>query len=219
MRSKIQIDRALCIGCGACVSACEEGAIALVDGKATLVNEAHCDGLGKCLPKCPVDALSLMEHASTAEEPKGCADGCPGAALRELRPLASSAQVQKGESPSCLAQWPVQIALLPIQAPYYANADILVAADCASYAYGSFHDDYMRGRITMIGCPKLDDGDYSGKLAEILKRNEIQTLTVARMEVPCCTGIEHAVKAAVMASGKEIPVTVSVITTDGKAVV
>lgn len=190
IRKIIKIDEEKCNGCGACASACHEGAIEMIDGKAKLTREDYCDGLGDCLPACPTNAISF-------EEREACA--------------VSSASVS-----TQLSQWPVQIKLVPIRAPYFEGANLLIAADCTAYAYGNFHNEFIRNHITIIGCPKLDDGNYAEKLTEIIKNNNIKSVTVVRMEVPCCGGIEYAVKSALQESGKFIPWQVVTISTDGK---
>lgn len=200
IRKIIQIDEEKCDGCGLCAKACEEGAIAIVDGKAKLLRDDYCDGLGNCLPACPAEAISFTVREA-ADAPAG------GGTARA---------VPQGLGRSLLRQWPVQIRLAPASAPYFEGADLLIAADCTAYAYGSFHEDFIRGRVTLIGCPKLDAADYSEKLTEIFRRNSINSITVARMEVPCCGGIEYAVKQAVKNSGREIPTEVKVITTEGE---
>ena len=194
LRKIIKINREKCNGCGLCVTACHEGAIGLVDGKAELLRDDYCDGLGDCLPACPAGAISFEEREA----------------------LAYSETEVKKKNISQLRQWPIQIKLAPINAPYFENANLLVSADCAAYAYGNFHADYMRNKITLIGCPKLDDVDYSEKLTAILKSNNIKSVTVVRMEVPCCGGIEFAVKKALQNSGKMIPWQVVTISTDGQ---
>jgi Fe-S-cluster-containing hydrogenase component 2 len=229
-RRIIKIDKEKCNGCGACAAACHEGAIEMLGGKATLTREDYCDGLGDCLPACPVDAISFEEReapaydesAVLAAKAKKAAHACPGshcpgtqsrAIKRESAnsPFAKSASVG-----SQLAQWPCQIKLVPVNAPYFDGANLLIAADCTAYAYGSFHNDFMRNHITLIGCPKLDAGDYADKLTEIIRNNDIKSVKIVRMEVPCCGGIENAAKRAIMASGKFIPWQVITITTDGK---
>lgn len=228
MRRKIiKIDEEKCNGCGACVSACHEGAIEMVDGKARLMREDYCDGLGDCLPACPTNAISFEEReapayneeavkkskAEKAAAPLPC--GCPGTHSEQIkREAVCESSGQKSES--CLSQWPVQIKLVPINAPYFDNAKLLIAADCTAYAYGSFHEDFIKNHITLIGCPKLDEGDYTQKLTEIISQNNIKSVTVVRMDVPCCGGIENAAKNALMASGKFIPWQVVTISRDGK---
>jgi len=251
LRKIIKINEEKCNGCGLCVSACHEGAIGMVDGKAKLLRDDYCDGLGDCLPVCPTDAITFEEREalayneeevkrnmenraagsqaaecqsaeSEALDPLPC--GCPGTHSRPIHrepATAEKAEAAAEKAPaqpvtSQLTQWPVQIKLVPVGAPYFENANLLVAADCAAYAYGSFHNDYMRNKVTLIGCPKLDEGDYSEKLTAILKANNIKSVTVVRMEVPCCGGIENAVKAALKDSGKMIPWQVVTISTDGR---
>ncbi|MBR6768869.1 MAG: 4Fe-4S binding protein [Clostridia bacterium] len=200
-RKIIHINEDLCNGCGACAFACHEGAIAMVNGKAKLAREDYCDGLGDCLPACPTGAISFEEREAPAYNEK---------AVKENK-------ARKGvSSPSRLVQWPCQIKLVPLRAPYFDGADLLIAADCAAYAYGAFHEDFMKNRITLIGCPKLDAVDYAEKLTAILHNNTIRSVTVVRMEVPCCSGIENAVTRALKASGKIIPHVVVTLTTDGK---
>ena len=230
LRKIIKIDREKCNGCGLCVSACHEGAIGLKDGKAVLLRDDYCDGLGNCLPSCSAGAISFENRDALeyneAEVKKNMAGkkaetlpcGCPGsharAIKREENTAAASAQPQT--FPSQLNQWPVQIKLVPVNAPYFKDANLLVAADCSAYAYGNFHNDFMKNKITLIGCPKLDEGDYSEKLTAILKANSIKSVTVIRMEVPCCGGIENTVKTALKDCGKMIPWQVVTIATDGR---
>jgi len=224
LRQIIKIEKDKCNGCGLCVTACQEGAIGLVDGKAELLREDYCDGLGNCLPVCPTGAISFEEREAApfdeAEvqknmEPLPC--GCPGTHSKVIeRDTCSQTETEIQPVASRLAQWPVQIKLVPVGAPYFNGANLLIAADCAAYAYGSFHSDFMKKRVTLIGCPKLDDGDYSEKLTAIIKENDIKSVTVARMEVPCCGGIENAVKEALKNSGKMIPWQVVTISTDGR---
>ena len=226
IRKIIQIDEEKCNGCGACAKACHEGAIGMVNGKAKLLRDDYCDGLGDCLPVCPTDAISFVEREALAYDEKAVAEnmakknahrhqgGCPGSAMRTINRTAKTAPTQKSES--MLMQWPVQIKLVPVNAPYFDGANLLVAADCTAYAYGSFHEDFIKNKITVIGCPKLDDADYSEKLTQIISQNDIKSVTVVRMEVPCCGGIENAVKTALKNSGKFIPWQVKIISTDGK---
>lgn len=220
----IKIEEEKCVGCGLCANACQEGAIQMVDGKAKLVREDYCDGLGNCLPVCPTGAISFEDGSKISSEdgPKG---GCPGTNMRTLKAdnEKKSTSVEdvsnensNNKSGSELMQWPVQINLVPENAPYFDNADLLIAADCTAYAFNDFHDKLMKGRITLIGCPKLDQADYSEKLTEIIKNNNIRSVTVARMEVPCCGGIQSAVEQAVKNSGKLIPSQYITISTDGK---
>ena len=224
LRKIIRIDEEKCNGCGACARACHEGAIAMVGGKAKLMREDYCDGLGDCLPACPTGAISFeMREAPAYDEAAVLAAKkrqgnvprvCPGSKIGFIR---RDEEITDGAAaPSCLFQWPVQIKLAPINAPWFAGADLLVAADCTAFAYGNFHADFIRGRITLVGCPKLDGVDYAEKLTQILAGNDVRSITVARMEVPCCGGLESAVRRALEMSGKDIPLTVSVISTDGK---
>ncbi len=234
-RQIITIDEDKCNGCGICVNACHEGAIGMVDGKAKLLREDYCDGLGNCLPACPTGAIGFEEREAKAfnkdeveknmetQELKPEFSGCPGTQARTLHQEKSNdsergaKQKQNDASVpvSRLNQWPVQIKLVPTSAPYFHKANLLVAADCTAFSYGDFHNKFMKNKITLIGCPKLDEGDYSEKLTAILKLNDIKSITVVRMEVPCCGGIEHAVKTALQNSGKMIPWQVVTISTDG----
>jgi Fe-S-cluster-containing hydrogenase component 2 len=231
VRKIIEIDREKCNGCGACASACHEEAIAMVDGKATLLRDDYCDGLGNCLPACPTGAITFVEREAAAYDEaavlakkaaalKGTAPitrtGCAGSASMTLRhDSAPAAPAENGGPASYLGQWPVQIKLLPIEAPFYQGAKLLVAADCTAFSCLDFHQRFMRNRVTMIGCPKLDEGDYAEKLTEILRRNDIREVTVVRMEVPCCGGIQKAVETALQASGKFIPWQVVTLGRDG----
>ena len=227
LRKIINIDEEKCNGCGACASACHEGAIEMINGKAKLTREDFCDGLGDCLPACPVDAISFMEREAPAynEEAviKAKAEkaaptlpcGCPGTRAKAIKREAQLSY-KTTENRSFLSQWPCQIKLVPVNAPYFENANLLIAADCTAFAYGSFHQDFIRNHITLIGCPKLDEGDYSHKLGRIIAENNIKSVKVVRMEVPCCGGLENAVKRALMESGKFIPWQVVTISTDGK---
>ena len=263
VRRIVEIDQKKCNGCGLCASACHEGAIGMVDGKATLLKDDYCDGLGDCLPACPTGAISFVEREAAAYDeaavqvhmaarkakqvleanaaantsarseakPTTPAFGrCPGSMSRFLkRPDTAASAITHdnfSESAACdhsentpisaLSNWPVQIKLAPIRAPYFDGAKLLVAADCTAYAYSRFHQDFIHGKITLIGCPKLDSIDYSEKLTEIIRSNDIKSVTVVRMEVPCCGGIEHAVKKALQASGKFIPWQVTTISIDGR---
>ncbi len=220
LRKIIRIDEEKCNGCGACARACHEGAIAMVDGKARLMREDYCDGLGDCLPACPTNAISFevreaaaydeaAVRAAKAAAPHACPGSRPAAFARAARPAAA------GDVPSQLCQWPVQIKLAPVNAPWFSGADLLIAADCTAFAYGNFHADFIRGRVTLVGCPKLDAVDYAGKLAQIFSANDIRSILVARMEVPCCGGLESAVRRALEMSGKDIPLAVSTIATNG----
>jgi len=250
-RQIIKIDEEKCNGCGLCVSACHEGAIGMVDGKAKLLRDDYCDGLGNCLPVCPTGAITFEvrealeyneeEVKKNMEQNEVLPCGCPGTHAKAIERNPESA-VAAATTPAATAataapaaaahfapvatpvataatqlnQWPVQIKLVPVNAPYFNNANLLVAADCCAYAYGNFHQDYMRNKITLIGCPKLDEGDYSEKLTAILKGNNIKSVTVARIEVPCCGGIESAVITALKNSGKMIPWQIVTISTDGQ---
>lgn len=232
IRKIIKIDKEKCNGCGLCVDACHEGAIGLVDGVATLLRDDYCDGLGDCLPVCPEDAIHFEEREAAAydeaavqakmeaekAQPKTLACGCPGTTSRKIEhhPKTEACSHSAAPAQSRLNQWPVQIKLVPPKAPYFNNADLLIAADCTAYAYGDFHNEFIKNRITLIGCPKLDDADYADKLTDILANNDIRSLTVVRMEVPCCGGIVNAVKAALKNSGKIIPWSVTTVSTDGK---
>lgn len=228
VRKIIKIDESACNGCGACAAACHEGAIQMIDGKARLTREDYCDGLGDCLPACPTGAISFeMREAPAYDEAavieakrraKGhspCAGGCPGSHAHAI-PRGCPHSAPRAAVSSQLMQWPCQIKLVPVGAPYFENADLLIAADCTAFAYGNFHEEFIRGRITLIGCPKLDAGDYAEKLTEIFRQNDIRSVTVVRMEVPCCGGIEQAVLRALRASGKRIPSQVITVSTDGK---
>ena len=224
LRKIIKIDEEKCNGCGACAKACHEGAIGMVSGKAKLLRDDYCDGLGDCLPTCPTGAITFVEREAAAydeaavlanKEKHSCpSGGCPGTAAKALPKQA--APTVAGPVESQLRQWPVQIKLAPIKAPWLDGAKLLIAADCTAYAYGNFHQDFIRGHVTLVGCPKLDAVDYSVKLTEILKHNDIRSVTVVRMEVPCCGGMEFAVKKALQASGKFIPWQVVTISTDGR---
>lgn len=221
LRKIIKIDEEKCNGCGACAAACHEGAIDIVDGKAKLMREDYCDGLGDCLPACPANAISFEEREAPAYNEAAVqaakavkTNGCPGTQSKAMHREAAARSNEKLESQ--LSQWPVQIKLAPLNAPYFAGADLLIAADCTAFAYGDFHNEFIRDRITLIGCPKLDAGDYADKLAQIIADNDIKSVTVVRMEVPCCGGLENAAKRALIASGKLIPWRVVTISTDGR---
>lgn len=229
IRKIIKINEEKCIGCGACADACHEGAIGMVDGKAKLLREDYCDGLGDCLPACPVDAITFEEReapayneaavlAAKAKTQGTLPCGCPGTQSRAIKREETVSASDNLPSVSRLSQWPVQIKLVPVNAPYFDGADLLIAADCTAYAYGRFHEDFIKNRITLIGCPKLDEGDYAEKLTQIIANNNIKSLTIVRMEVPCCGGIENATKRALQTSGKIIPWQVVAISTDGKIV-
>ena len=256
-RKIVEIDEAKCTGCGLCASACHEGAIAMVDGKAKLVKDDYCDGMGDCLPECPAGAIKIVEREAAAydaeaveklkveklkvEKLKGVESamakpkltespspsiqhvplpgGCPGKAMRQFNRATEPAAARApgtAVSQSQLAQWPCQIRLVPVKAPFFQGAKLLIAADCTAYAYANFHQEFMRGKVTIVGCPKLDPVDYSEKLAEILRENDIKSVTIVRMEVPCCGGLEMAAKKALQASGKFIPWQVVTISLDGR---
>ena len=208
IRRIITIDQEKCNGCGLCADACHEGAIGLIDGKATLLREDYCDGLGDCLPACPMNAITFEEREAPAYNEAAV---LAAKKARETQTPAISVDSQ-------LRQWPVQIKLAPVNAPWFQGAHLLIAADCTAYAYANFHQDFIRDHVTLVGCPKLDSVDYSQKLTEILKHNDIRSVTVVRMEVPCCGGIEFAVKKALQASGTMIPWNVVTISTDGRIV-
>ena len=220
IRKIIEIEEEKCNGCAACASACHEGAIAMVNGKAKLLRENYCDGLGDCLPACPTNAIRFVEReapaydaaAVAAAKAKQTPGACPGSQMKHFHVGdATNAAV-----PSQLSQWPVQIKLVPVRAPFFEDADLLIAADCSAYAYGNFHADFMRGRTTLVGCPKLDAVDYSEKLTEIFAQNGIRSIVLTRMQVPCCGGLEFAVKKAIEQSGKNIPLRVVTISADGR---
>lgn len=223
IRRIIEIDKEKCNGCGICISACHEGAIGMIDGKATLLRDDYCDGLGDCLPTCPTGAITFVEREALAYDEiavkanmskKKSAFTCPGSMAKTIKRNAQERNYTNVDSQ--LMQWPVQIKLAPITAPYFNNSNLLIAADCSAYAYGNFHNAFMRNKVTLIGCPKLDSIDYSEKLTEIIKNNEIKSVTVVRMKVPCCGGIENAVKKALIDSGKFIPWNIVTISTTGE---
>ncbi len=237
-RRIIEIDQDKCNGCGACAAACHEGAIAMVDGKAKLMRDDYCDGLGDCLPACPTGAITFVEREAAAYDEQAVMDnkrrkmqekmkkegmtlpcGCPGSRSRKIEHAeaeGSCAAETSARPVSRLSQWPVQIKLVPTNAPYFDGAKLLIAADCTAYAYAAFHEDFIKGHITLVGCPKLDGADYSEKLCEIIRDNDIKSVTVVRMEVPCCGGLEHAAKTALQKSGKFIPWQVVTVSTDGR---
>ncbi len=234
IRKIIHIDEEKCNGCGTCAAACHEGAIGMVNGKARLMRDDYCDGLGDCLPACPTNAISFVEREAAAydeaavQKSKQAKAGKPGEVLPCGCPGTQSKSIEHKEcdcgghegapvsSASRLSQWPVQIKLVPVNAPYFHGAKLLIAADCTAYAYAGFHERFIKGHITLVGCPKLDSVDYSEKLTEIIRSNAIQSVTIVRMEVPCCGGLENAAKTALQKSGKFIPWQVVTISTDGR---
>ncbi len=237
IRQIIQIDEELCNGCGACANACHEGAIAMVNGKAKLLRDDYCDGLGNCLPACPTGAIIFVEREAAAYDeaavkanqaaaqkkapPATLACGCPGTRSHSIeraeQPAGEPRACSGNENavPSQLNQWPVQIKLVPVNAPYFHHAKLLIAADCTAYARADFHERFIKNHVTLIGCPKLDITEYADKFTEIFRHNDIASITVVKMEVPCCAGIERAVKSALLASGKMIPWQIITIATDG----
>lgn len=228
IRKIIQINEETCNGCGACADACHEGAIGMVNGKAKLLRDDYCDGLGDCLPACPMGAITFVEREAAQYNEQAVKEnkvrlsceaphhtGCPGQQMRrfdqeEKPPVSDVRPISR------LGQWPCQIKLVPVNAPFFSGAKLLIAADCTAYAYASMHQDFMKGKITLIGCPKLDSIDYSEKLTEIVRQNDIHGITVVRMEVPCCGGLEAAVKKSLQDSGKFIPWQIVTISTDGR---
>ncbi|HJH48961.1 4Fe-4S dicluster domain-containing protein [Merdimonas faecis] len=237
IRKIIQINEEKCNGCGACAAACHEGAIQMINGKAKLIRDDYCDGLGDCLPACPTGAITFEEREAAAYDPEAVQlhlktrkdsssqaqpafSGCPGQAPRSISHTPSDCSAAKTPLESAapqsqLSQWPVQIQLAPVNAPYFQGAHLLIAADCTAYAYADFHQRFIRNHITLIGCPKLDLVDYTEKLTEIIRGNDIKSLTIVRMEVPCCGGIQHAATQALKASGKFIPWQVVTVKIDG----
>ena len=229
IRRIVQIEEEKCNGCGACAAACHEGAIAMVDGKARLMRDDYCDGLGDCLPSCPTGAITFVEReavaydesavqAAKARKQTALPCGCPGTAAKsiERRKTPQNGAPLPQPAGSQLQQWPVQIKLVPENAPWFDGARLLVAADCTAYAYANFHQEFISGHITLVGCPKLDGVDYAGKLTRILRTHDIRSIMVVRMEVPCCGGIEQAVKKALQESGKLLPWQVVTLSTDGR---
>lgn len=230
IRKIIRINEDKCNGCGACAAACHEGAIEMINGKAKLTREDYCDGLGDCLPTCPVDAITFEEREAPAYDEKAVLEakekknsplpcGCPGTHSKSINRELSSLDRTSVAPQSQLSQWPVQIKLVPINALYFDGANLLIAADCTAYAYANFHNEFIRNHVTLIGCPKLDSVDYTDKLTAIITNNDIKSVTVVRMEVPCCGGIENAAKRALQASGKFIPWRIVTISTDGRILV
>lgn len=221
IRKIIQIDEEKCNGCGSCANACHEGAIGMVDGNAKLLRDDYCDGLGDCLPACPTGAITFVEREAAAYNEQAVQEnkakqsahpGCPGQQINRFDRTEAAPAVRPV---SQLGQWPCQIKLAPVNAPYFDGAKLLIAADCTAYAYANLHQDFMKGKITLIGCPKLDGVDYSEKLTEIIRQNDIQDVTIVRMEVPCCAGLELTAKKALQNSGKSIPWQVVVISVNG----
>ena len=212
IRRIITINEEKCSGCGLCAKACHEGAIGMVNGKAKLLREDYCDGLGDCLPACPVNAITFEEREAPAYNEAAVLAAKRAKEAREAAKACACPQ----ETPGCLSNFPVQLKLAPVNSPYFDGADLLIAADCTAFAYGNFHQDFIRGRVALIGCPKLDGADYASKLAEIFAANDIRSITVTRMTVPCCGGLPYAVNLAVKMSGREIPVSVVTISPDGR---
>ena len=237
IRKIIRIDKEKCNGCGVCADACHEGAIDIINGKAELVREHFCDGLGDCLPECPTGAISFEEREAPAYDEEAVKEaqkkivtqnqamsshsGCPGSKIMQIRQKETTEtenQFTTADQISRLQNWPVQIKLAPVSAPYFDGAKLLIAADCTAYAYASFHKDFIQNKVTLIGCPKLDQVDYSEKLTAIIQNNNIQSVTIVRMEVPCCGGLEMATKKALQNSGKFLPWQVITISIDGKTI-
>ena len=224
IRRIIQIDEGKCNGCGACARACHEGAIGMVNGKAKLLRDDYCDGLGDCLPTCPTGAITFVEREAEAYNEQAVQAnknkrpaGCPGQQLKRFHPEAAAVPAATvAPATSQLGQWPCHIKLVPVNAPYFDQAKLLIAADCTAFAYANLHQEFMRGKITLVGCPKLDSVDYSTKLTEIIRNNDIRSVTIVRMEVPCCGGLELAAKKALQNSGKFLPWQVVTISTDGR---
>ncbi|MDT3698988.1 MAG: 4Fe-4S binding protein [Thermincola sp.] len=233
LRKIVEINEEKCTGCGICITACAEGALKLIDGKARLISDVYCDGLGACLPACPADAINIIERDAAAfdeeavkklveakdAQPEPLACGCPGSSVKVMEQSEEECSCHTGVAvKSQLGQWPVQMKLVPVNAPYLENAELLIAADCTAYAYANFHQEFMKNRVTIIGCPKLDNVDYSEKLSEMFRLNEIKSITVVRMAVPCCSGLVNAVKNAVLSSGKNIAVEVIILDTSGQII-
>ena len=217
IRRVIQIDEEKCNGCGICVTACHEGAIGMVDGKARLMRDDYCDGLGDCLPNCPTGAISFIEReAASYDEAAVKANMERKETHKAAGREAFQEEVSRETVQSQLQQWPCQIKLVPVNAPYFEDAKLLIAADCTAYAYANVHEEFMKGKITLIGCPKLDQIDYSEKLTQIIAENNIKSVTVLRMEVPCCGGLENAAVKALKNSGKFLPWQVVTISIDGR---
>lgn len=247
IRKIVRIDEEKCTGCGLCASACHENAIVMENGKAHLLRDDFCDGFGDCLPACPAGAITIEERESAEYNPAAVemrkqiltqqasgatmahphAGGCPGSAMHTFNRTQNPSQTSESENENAerttarseLMQWPVQIKLLPVQASFYENANLLIVADCTAYAYAAFHRDFIKNHITLVGCPKLDEGDYTEKLTAIISQNNIKSLTIVRMEVPCCGGLERAATEALKASGKFLPWRVVVISRDGEIIV
>jgi len=230
LREIIKIDKEKCNGCGICADACHEGAIGMVDGKAKLLRDDYCDGLGNCLPGCPTGAITFEKREAAEYDEEAVKTnqlnkqdekipcGCPGTQSKTINRQEKQSTTNSSPLESQLSQWPVQIKLVPVNAPYFNGANLLVAADCSAYAYADFHNKFIKNKVTLIGCPKLDEGDYTEKLQAIIKNNDIKSVTVVRMEVPCCGGIENAVKQALQNSGKFIPWQVVTISTSGNII-
>lgn len=248
-RTIIQINEEKCVGCGLCTKACKEGALALVNGKAKLMRDDYCDGLGNCLPVCPTDAISFVErdtlpfdkeaaHAHKEEKVQPPVGGCPGSKAKSFTPHSQQSNYNGHDHPpesghnrpphhhrppykakTELNQWPVQLKLIPENSPVFEGAHLLIAADCCAYAYGNFHQEFMAGKVTLIGCPKLDEGSYTQKLIQIIQGNHIKSVTIARMDVPCCGGLQNAVTTALQESGKFLPWSLVTVTTEGVIII